>query len=764
MIKLKNISKVYQNGIKALDNINLNFDNKELVFITGESGNGKSTLLNIIGCLDRASSGTLIINGTDIKFLDSKKISDLRNSYFGFVFQEFYLDDNLNVIDNIKLPLEKINKDSLDEMRLGEDLGISDLFNRKTHELSGGEKQRIQIMRALLKNSEVILADEPTGNLDENIKQDIYKIFKKISKSHLVVIVSHDLEAAQTYADRIINIKHGCIVSDVNVPKSLFKVNDIEMTSYELFDYINNRKENDFNLSVHKSIENVNHLSLQKVEINESKNISNSFVNRYNNCLIKNNKLNYIVNIIILAVLLPFMMWLVFFNTYNSNDSVNRYLNNDFYNYYVLYEEVSYTNDFYEDLSNNLYSGKKMYNELINNDLVVNPIVCEYLQVNDQSVLTNVMYDNILELDKIEVSDYYALMNNLMINDYVTINNKQYQISNIFDTEYEKYIDIIYSNDNNISNIRNNIIDYHINYIKINYSNLMTDSINIAFSNFVLTSFNKYSNTYSKISSDESIENTLALNEIIVSKSFASKYNISNDSIGKSFKFIDIRDDKYNNYYDNEISLNDYYQDGFIIKDIVDNFEADYYVSSEIFNQIVTDYDYYKRPKFYLVKNNDNLKNMKDYKFNEININNIYLKEEGFKETKMYLNIIFYTFLILIIIYNLMYINQVLLSQKKSIGLFKSFGFNNRDIKRIYNRYLITNNILILLFSSIVYNIIYLIYESIEKSKMLFNQTFLDSYSYIVYVVLLIYIIISLIIIYILYKKIDREEPINLMR
>ena len=176
MIELKNITKTYKNGVKALDNVNLKFTKKELVFITGESGNGKSTLLNIIGCLDRFSSGELFINGLNIESQDQKSIADIRNSYFGFVFQEFYLDDNLSVRENIKLPLEKIDKDSLDEKRLGEDLGISNLFDRSTKELSGGEKQRIQIMRALLKNSEVILADEPTGNLDENTKNEIYKI------------------------------------------------------------------------------------------------------------------------------------------------------------------------------------------------------------------------------------------------------------------------------------------------------------------------------------------------------------------------------------------------------------------------------------------------------------------------------------------------------------------------------------------------------------------------------------------------------------
>lgn len=764
MIELKNITKTYKNGVKALDNVNLKFTKKELIFITGESGNGKSTLLNIIGCLDRFSSGELFVNGLNIESLDQKSIADIRNSYFSFVFQEFYLDDNLSVRDNIMIPLEKSGKRDLDEFSLAQELGISNLFDRKTNELSGGEKQRIQIMRALLKSPQVLLADEPTGNLDENIKNEIYKIFKNISKNHLVIIVSHDLEAAKTYADRIINIKNGKIISDNQIQKTTIFVNNNQMNSYELFNYINNQTSDNFNLNIKKVEENQEHLALEDTSVMQSKSISNSFVRKYNNSLFKKNKINFLLNIVIMVILLPFVMWLVFFNTYNSKDSINKYLNNNFYNYYVLYNEVEYTNDFYEDLSDKLYSGKKMYNDLTSNDLEVNPIINEYVNINDSSIFTNIMYDVNVEINSVEVSDYYALKNNLKVNDKVTIQNREYQVSNIFSTDYNKYIDIVSQRDNNLSLIKNNIINYHINYIKLNYLNLKSNSLYLPFSNFTLTAFNKYSNTYTSILSSATINQSLNDNEIIISKSFANRYNLSNDSIGKMYTFKDIRADKYNNYYDNEIALNEYFPNGFIVKNIVEDLNADYYISNNVFDQIILDYDYYSRPSYYLIKNDNNLNNINNYKFDEININTMYNKEKSFNETRILLNILVLSFTLLLIVYNIMYISQILSNSLKSIGLFKSFGFEYKEIKKIYNMYFIRSNVSIVLFSSLIYNIIYLIYEIIQKDKMLYNKVFIDNYSCIVYIVLLIFIIISILIRINLYKKIKRLEPIDLIR
>ncbi len=222
MIELKNITKIYQSkksfSTVAIDNINLKFDNKGLVFIVGKSGSGKSTLLNLLGGLDSPTSGEISINGRDISSFSQSQYDSYRNTYIGFVFQEFNILEQYNVYENIELSLRlQGKKTSKKEMNhLLNKLGLTNLELRKINELSGGQKQKVAIARALVKKPEVILADEPTGNLDQESSEQIFKILKEISKEQLVVVVSHDLESAQRYASRIIEIEDGKIIADSN--------------------------------------------------------------------------------------------------------------------------------------------------------------------------------------------------------------------------------------------------------------------------------------------------------------------------------------------------------------------------------------------------------------------------------------------------------------------------------------------------------------------------------------------------------------------
>ncbi|HIR74428.1 TPA: ABC transporter ATP-binding protein [Candidatus Ventrenecus avicola] len=220
MIVLKEIEKIYQTKnspqVVALKNINLTFESKGMVFITGKSGCGKSTLLNIIGALDSCTSGSMIIENKNINEFTEKELDNYRNSYVGFVFQEFHVLNAYNVYDNIRLAKElqqeKISEKELDAYL--EKVSLTNLGKRKMNELSGGQKQRIAILRALIKNPRIILADEPTGNLDKINSKQIFEILKEISQEKLVIIVTHDLEAAQKYADRIIELKDGEIIND----------------------------------------------------------------------------------------------------------------------------------------------------------------------------------------------------------------------------------------------------------------------------------------------------------------------------------------------------------------------------------------------------------------------------------------------------------------------------------------------------------------------------------------------------------------------
>ena len=220
IIELKNVSKEFKRKnetIKALDDISINFEAGKFYAIMGHSGSGKSTAINIISMLEDVTSGTYKINGIDTKNLSSDEIADLRKDYIGLVFQDFYLDEHLKAYENVILPMiinSKIKKEERKEraLELLETVDLSERVNHFPKELSGGECQRVAIARALANNPHVILADEPTGDLDEENEHKIFKILKRLSEEgKCIIVVSHSNEVKK-YADIIYNLKKGKLV------------------------------------------------------------------------------------------------------------------------------------------------------------------------------------------------------------------------------------------------------------------------------------------------------------------------------------------------------------------------------------------------------------------------------------------------------------------------------------------------------------------------------------------------------------------------
>lgn len=240
MIELKNISKTYKakrtKKTKVLDDISLTLSDKGMTFILGKSGSGKSTLLNILGGLDKYDSGDMLILGKSSKSFSQADFDSYRNTYLGFVFQEFNILEDYDVYENISLALQLQHK-KIDEKEINsllDRLELTDLKKRKINELSGGQKQRVAIARALIKNPKIILADEPTGNLDSKTGKQVMELLKEISKEKLVVIVSHDEDYAREYADRIIEIKDGKIINDTNEIKSKESNNEYKIIKSKL--------------------------------------------------------------------------------------------------------------------------------------------------------------------------------------------------------------------------------------------------------------------------------------------------------------------------------------------------------------------------------------------------------------------------------------------------------------------------------------------------------------------------------------------------
>ena len=221
LIKIDNLSKHYflsRNIVKAIDNISLKINKKEYVALMGTSGSGKSTLMNIIGCLDTPSKGSYYLNNKNVGELSDNKLAEIRNLEVGFVFQTFNLLPRMNALDNVALPLIYAGYAKDDRTKLAKkalkEVGLSDRVYHKPNELSGGQRQRVAIARALVNNPSIILADEPTGNLDSKNSGEIMKIFKRIhQKGNTIILVTHETEIAKN-ANRIIKLKDGQILTD----------------------------------------------------------------------------------------------------------------------------------------------------------------------------------------------------------------------------------------------------------------------------------------------------------------------------------------------------------------------------------------------------------------------------------------------------------------------------------------------------------------------------------------------------------------------
>ncbi len=220
VVVVENINKVYQLGgmaVPVLTDVYLAIKKKEFVAIMGPSGSGKSSLLNLIGCLDRPSTGKIFIDDTDTSNLSDDELAKIRGRKIGFVFQNFNLLARLNALRNVELPMiyQEIPKQNRIERAklLLRDVGLEDRILHRPTELSGGERQRVSIARALANEPSIILADEPTGNLDTKARDQIMNIFKNLhDQGRTIILVTHDIRTAQ-YADRTIRIEDGKIVS-----------------------------------------------------------------------------------------------------------------------------------------------------------------------------------------------------------------------------------------------------------------------------------------------------------------------------------------------------------------------------------------------------------------------------------------------------------------------------------------------------------------------------------------------------------------------
>ncbi|RHG61681.1 ABC transporter ATP-binding protein [Coprococcus comes] len=221
MIHIENMKKIYnpgENEVRALDGIDLDIEKGDLVAIVGHSGSGKSTLMNMLGCLDTPTSGKYVLDGQDVASMTDNQLADVRNKEIGFIFQGFNLISNLDAVGNVELPLvyRGVSKNERKQLAMEalKSVGLEDRMKHKPNEMSGGQQQRVAVARAVAAKPPIILADEPTGNLDTKSTQEIMEILKELHRSgRTVIIITHDEEiASQTH--RVIRILDGRIEED----------------------------------------------------------------------------------------------------------------------------------------------------------------------------------------------------------------------------------------------------------------------------------------------------------------------------------------------------------------------------------------------------------------------------------------------------------------------------------------------------------------------------------------------------------------------
>lgn len=646
MIKLSNICKKF-NNTNVLTDVSINLPDNGLVCIVGKSGSGKTTLLNILSGSIPFDSGEYLIDDLDTKKFDNNNWSNIRANYFGYIFQNYNLLESNTVYENIKLVTlnltYEVNDFEIDQVL--ERLDIINLKNKLVNELSGGEKQRVAIARSIIKRSKVILADEPTGALDYENGTNVFEILKEISKERLVIIVTHDTDFSNQYADYIIKLSYGKIVES-NL-KCDYAINKTDTLKQKKFSF------------------------KQMLELKE--------------IIIKKNLFKNIFSIILYSLIAMILCITLHISLFNQN----KYTYNVIMDEKIEYNYISESPNSLDGMTYSYISNIDMKD--YDCDLVyLNQFNLTFLQlfgINfSKSFFEVIIVDDTLSDNEIGLSDYYLdklkEINCIEFNNYNECLNKtlnvleiEMLIKDINITNYRNYTNnSLYSNTNSNLRINGNTLKKLVNYTSVYFDG----DFDHQRENMI-----KYYSEGSVVGQKDLSSNEIAVSSAVIWKFFEGSFN----------EFQTNRDDACKKYLGKTIIING---NEFIINAITTEEGLKITYSKEYFDSLF-DYseinlsDYQHLYKINITNYNDfnNLMKMLDannlYLINHhiMNINSVIeLMDGGFK----YIFIAFGIILLVILLVFILFSNRVYVkNNKRNIGILKMLGYEKKNIYNCYN-------------------------------------------------------------------------------
>lgn len=726
MIQVKNLSKRYVQGehqTDALLSVSANFGKSGFVAVVGESGSGKSTFLNMLAALDWPTEGSVELFGENVsEYTDAEK-EQFYFSKVGIIFQDFCVFDTLTIEENLDLCAEKVNADKSDleaeKKHVLERLGIFDIRYKKINELSGGQKQRVAIARALIKHPVFLLADEPTGNLDEENSGNVFEILKEVSGEILVICVTHDFRKAQQYADRIIRLNYGKISQNLECREqsakywiemngkrfSIESLSEIpEHLTEEAFD-----GKNELQISVKRIVSSDEKLRESKEQRKEyeSKPISGrAAVGISDKILQKHNRRSRVYAV--LSVILAFLFLCLFVTaSFSGNRAVKGYMTE------YASERTLISKDYNDELTGETYNIKislELIDALKKSGLTYGFYLEDAVLSNcdlsgsvdemgmfpenrtETAVREFIMPENAdLSENGIILTDVLAESFGVGIGDVIYLNSEEYTVEKIEQTEEKNSkVTEVTTDDEQEEYLRTSLSQYVIILAKKSCS----ETVNIP-GNFTAHSNFDYVYNHLEYASGGGLSENLVSgrlpeteNEIVVSENFIWNNDLNeNEVIGTTYTLRDIYDGKFYHKYDEYSNVYDYLGSSVTVVGITDG-ESDVYVSDSVFQMLREDGNSLNVSGIFLEGNGS-----KKYSFiseNGCKVDNPFLdgvyRAQDFVDS---LRIIFWIISLLVFCAILLVfyisISYAIKDNARAIGILKVLGYSKKDIRRIFS-------------------------------------------------------------------------------